>query len=167
MCDSRLGARFSTCFHQVIIPADYIWLWKLKFFCEWYVAIASCVNCQDLQINYELQSIAKIRPGICSLTDEHRKRIEGDIDLLVDNTIATSCTRTTVTRNGYGSCDCGGPGWRKAAYLNMSDPTQTCPPAWELVTTPRRSCARPSNTGIRSCYYSARMRWGKVMSVCP
>ena len=27
-----------------------------------------------------------------------------------------------------GACDCGGPGWRRVAYLNMSDPTQTCPP---------------------------------------
>ena len=34
----------------------------------------------------------------------------------------------------------------------MSDPTQTCPPAWELITTPRRSCARPSNAGFHSCY---------------
>ena len=48
-----------------------------------------------------------------------------------------------------GGCDCGGPGWRRAAYLNMSDPTQTCPPAWELITTPRRSCARPNRN---TCY---------------
>ena len=33
----------------------------------------------------------------------------------------------------------------------MSDPTQTCLPAWELITTPR-SCARPSNAGSYSCY---------------
>ena len=38
------------------------------------------------------------------------------------------------------------------AYLNMSDSTQTCPPAWELIATPRRSCARPSSAGLRSCY---------------
>ena len=36
----------------------------------------------------------------------------------------------------------------------MSDPTQTCPPAWELITTPRRSCARPSSAGYNSCNYS-------------
>ena len=35
----------------------------------------------------------------------------------------------------------------------LSDPTQTCPPAWELIATPRRSCARPSvNTGSPTCY---------------
>ena len=34
----------------------------------------------------------------------------------------------------------------------MSDPTHTCPPAWELFTTPKRSCARPSNATRQSCY---------------
>ena len=36
----------------------------------------------------------------------------------------------------------------------MSDPTQSCPPAWELTTTPKRSCGRPSSVGIRA-YSSA------------
>ena len=53
---------------------------------------------------------------------------------------------------GYGVCGCGGYGWRKAAYLNMSDPTQTCPPVWELISTPKRSCARPSSASWQSCY---------------
>ena len=34
----------------------------------------------------------------------------------------------------------------------MSDPTQTCPPAWELITTPRRSCTRPSITLAVQCF---------------
>ena len=61
-------------------------------------------------------------------------------------------TLTDDIGSGYGTCDCGGPGWKRAAYLNMSDPTQTCPPAWELIATPRRSCARPSNATTLSCY---------------
>jgi hypothetical protein len=54
-----------------------------------------------------------------------------------------------IGREAYG---CGDFGWRKAAYLNMSDPIQTCPPAWELITTPKRSCAGPSNASSYSCY---------------
>ena len=34
----------------------------------------------------------------------------------------------------------------------MSDPTQTCPPGWGLITTPRRSCARRSSAAIQLCY---------------
>ena len=39
-------------------------------------------------------------------------------------------------------CSCGGPGWTRVAYLNMSDPDQQCPSKWNLITTPVRACGR-------------------------
>ena len=40
---------------------------------------------------------------------------------------------------------CGGStGWRRVAYLNMSDPSQQCPSAWQEITTPFRVCRRAS-----------------------
>ena len=46
------------------------------------------------------------------------------------------------------SYSCGGPtGWRRVAYLNMSDPSQQCPSVWKEITTPHRVCGRRSNTG--------------------
>ena len=40
---------------------------------------------------------------------------------------------------------CGGStGWRRVAYLNMSDPTQQCPSVWLEITTPHRVCGRRS-----------------------
>ena len=40
---------------------------------------------------------------------------------------------------------CGGStGWRRVAYLNMSDPSQQCPSAWQETTTPHRVCRRTS-----------------------
>ena len=39
---------------------------------------------------------------------------------------------------------CGGSGWRRVAYLNMSDPTQQCPSVWRVYTTPHRVCGRRS-----------------------
>ena len=40
---------------------------------------------------------------------------------------------------------CGGStGWRRVAYLNMSDPSQQCPSAWRETTTPHRVCGRRS-----------------------
>ena len=85
---------------------------------------------------------------MCPDTQDLREDIEQDIRSIINSGILFALR----TGPGYGACGCGGPGWRKAAYLNMSDPTQTCPPAWELITAPRRSCARPSNAGSRSCY---------------
>ena len=40
---------------------------------------------------------------------------------------------------------CGGSGWRRVAYLNMSDPSQQCPSVWQEVTSPHRVCGRRSN----------------------
>ena len=45
---------------------------------------------------------------------------------------------------------CGGSGWRRVAYLNMSDPSQQCPSVWQEITTPHRVCGRRS-TSSYSC----------------
>ena len=40
---------------------------------------------------------------------------------------------------------CGGStGWRRVAYLNMSDPYNRCPSVWQEITTPHRVCGRKS-----------------------
>ena len=39
---------------------------------------------------------------------------------------------------------CGGFGWRRVAYLNMSNPSQQCPSVWREITTPHRVCGRRS-----------------------
>ena len=41
---------------------------------------------------------------------------------------------------------CGGStGWRRIAYLNMSDPSQQCPSVWQEITTPYRVCGTTSS----------------------
>ena len=42
---------------------------------------------------------------------------------------------------------CSGTGWRRVAYLNMTDPSQQCPSAWQEITTPYRVCGRRSSSG--------------------
>ena len=109
------------------------------------LAIASsCTFCRELPVNYNVRSIAGASAGMCPATRNVIETIRQDMDLLINSVLP-------LLKAGF-ACDCGGPGWRRVAYLNMSDPTQTCPPAWELITTPRRSCARPSNATSQSCY---------------
>ena len=48
------------------------------------------------------------------------------------------------------STPCGGSGWRRVAYLNMSNPSQQCPSVWREITTPHRVCGRRS-TSTGSC----------------
>ena len=85
---------------------------------------------------------------MCPDTPDLREAIEQDIRSLINSGILS----VLETGPEHRACGCGGPGWRRAAYLNMSDPTQTCPPAWELITTPGRSCARPFSADFRTCY---------------
>jgi len=62
------------------------------------------------------------------------------------------------------SCS-GSTGWRRVAYLNMSDPSQQCPSVWREYTTPFRVCGRRSiSTG--SCegvtYTTGSMQYTQV-----
>ena len=97
------------------------------------LVVASCVAYQQLPLNYTLRSVAGARAGMCPDTQDLREAIEQDIHSLINSSVLS----VLGTGPGYGACGYGNPGWRRAAYLNMSDPTQTCPPAWELITTPR------------------------------
>ena len=60
-------------------------------------------------------------------------------------------------------CNCNNNsagGWSRVAYLNMTDPTQQCPPEWREITEPVRTCGRTNNTlsgggGCSSASFSA------------
>ena len=46
---------------------------------------------------------------------------------------------------------CGGTGgWRRAVYMNMTDPHTTCPSGWSMTGYSKRTCGRNS-TGYRTC----------------
>ena len=109
-----------------------------------FLAMISSGVCQlELYSSYNTSSTELSGAGFCPSTEKLREKIREDVTVFFNNSVVPMLTRP---------CSCGGPGWRRAAYLNVSDPTQTCPPAWELITTPRRSCSRPSNAGRRTCY---------------
>ena len=45
---------------------------------------------------------------------------------------------------------CGGEGWTRVAYLDMTDPNTTCPPGWQLTGHSKRTCGKVS-TGRLTC----------------
>ena len=42
---------------------------------------------------------------------------------------------------------CGDGLWTRIAYLNMSDSTQECPSNWTEISSPVRTCGRPTSSG--------------------
>ena len=45
---------------------------------------------------------------------------------------------------------CGGPGWRKVAFIDMTDTSQNCPQGLREIQTPIRTCGR-AHTSRESC----------------
>ena len=45
---------------------------------------------------------------------------------------------------------CGGPGWRRVVFLNMTDPSHVCPEGLNLTTYSRRTCGR-AHSGYYNC----------------
>ena len=96
-----------------------------------FLAMISSAVCQlELYSSYNTSSTELSGAGFCPSTEKLREKIREDVVAFFNNSLVPMISRPS---------SCGGPGWRRAAYLNMSDPTQTCPPAWQLITTPRRS----------------------------
>ena len=67
-------------------------------------------------------------------------------------------TQQPETTQSYGSraqgpYTCGGTkGWRCVVYLDMTDPSTTCPSGWQLIGHSKRTCGRTSrSTGCSSC----------------
>ena len=57
---------------------------------------------------------------------------------------------TTITPTTLPSEMCGGPGWRRVAFINMNDPNQNCPQGLSLTDYSIRSCGR-THTGTQLC----------------
>jgi len=74
-----------------------------------------------------------------------RTELSQNISRLLQDTVVPALNRS------YRACDCGGAGWTRVVYLNMTNTTQQCPGDWALQSTPIRTCGSISCTPV---YYS-------------
>ena len=68
------------------------------------------------------------------------------LDTIIAETITLQATTSTSP-----SEMCGGPGWRRVAFINMTDPNQDCPQGLSLTGYSIRSCGR-RGTSTGKCY---------------
>ena len=82
-------------------------------------------------------------------------------DVLSQNTVTTTTapiiqttdppsTEQATTDTSTPSETCGGSGWRRVAFINMTDPNQDCPQGFNLSDYSVRSCSRVEN-GFNDC----------------
>ena len=130
----------------------------LILYCIWLYSCSNTGLAQSQEENVTLP--IRIPPSIPDGTNSSKSTCssQAQIDYLRQKTIE-------IIENRYGN-PCGGVGWTRAVYLDMSDPSEQCPLNWTLVNSPVRGCGRTS-TGGRTCdsaLYSVNSR--TYSSVC-
>ena len=107
-----------------------------------FVVLAQLVVAQEANTTLPLLYPGQILQGdaiqICP-SEKQEERVRNEVD-----NATLSLLRETVLPLLQA---CGSTGWRRIAYLNMSDPSQQCPSVWREITTPFRVCRRRSSTG--------------------
>ena len=85
----------------------------------------------------------------------------------LDHHLKRSFTHQINTINSLGVHTCGGTGgWRRAVYLDMTDPNTDCPSGWRETGYSKRTCGRASN-GFRTCGSVAfSVSGGEYSQVC-
>ena len=80
------------------------------------------------------------------LTAELQETEKTILNLLFGSEIGSGSGTTSNCNEAY---PCGGEeGWRRAVYLDMTDPTTSCPSGWQLIESPRRLCVMASSTSL-------------------
>ena len=81
---------------------------------------------------------------ICDKIEEHDNIITTKL-MRMNQSLTEQIIYNTVGR------ECGGTwGWRRAVYLDMTDPNTNCPSGWNMTGYSKRTCGRNS-TGWRTC----------------
>ena len=93
-------------------------------------------------------------------------RIETQL-LELEQRMRRSFTHQISNINALGVHTCGGTGgWRRAVYLDMTDPSTDCPSGWRKTDYPKRTCGR-SVDGYRTCdSVTFPVRGGGYSQVC-
>ena len=107
-------------------------------------AVAQGVNL-TLPLTYPGQVLQGDGSQICP-SEAQQRMLRNEV---TNATLSLLRESVTLLLQGY-SCD-GSTGWRRVAYLNMSNPSQQCPSVWQEITTPHRVCGRRSIASGASC----------------
>ena len=131
------------------------------------VATASTVNCQhENHVNKTKDTItASLAQSLHGIADALLANSQQSQSVICQPFPATTCEeikkRWPDSASGYYTiggkrayCNmeelCGSEGWRRLAYLDMTDSTQNCPPGFRLYQSGVRACGRASSS-VGSC----------------
>ena len=112
-----------------------------------FAVLAQPAVAQGAHFTYPAQVLQGEGSQTCP-SEEQEERVRNE----VDNDTERLLQESVVPLLRLQAFSCGGStGWRRVAYLNMSDPSQQCPPVWREYTTPHRVCGRRSTSSSGGC----------------
>ena len=86
-------------------------------------------------------------------SEEHREIARKEINTATRSLLRDSILPSIVPDQSY-TFICGrSTGWKRVAYLNMSDISQQCPSVWQEITTPHRVCGRSTSASCEGLTY--------------
>ena len=78
-----------------------------------------------------------------------------------------TCIQENNVSNTMGPYTCGGTGgWRRVVYLDMTDPSTTCPSGWQLTGHSKRTCERVSTQSPDCDSVTFPVSGGQYSRVC-
>ena len=96
-------------------------------------------------VERELNGLNSTANMICDKIEEHDNEITTEL-------IKMNETLTEQIINNSGGLKCGGTwGWRRAVYLDMTDPNTNCPSGWNMTGYSKRTCGRATDGYNNTC----------------
>ena len=94
--------------------------------------------------------ISALRENVTNLVDSVRSLNHSVETMRGDLEVRDSC-KDGIVEDGIGTFSCGDTeGWRRIAYLNMTEPGATCPAGWQVTRFSNAACGRVNPTAL-SC----------------
>ena len=115
------------------------------------------------QLSTDHQRIEATTPNVeCVGTEEHLQMQQKLLENITHQ-IETIKANKTITGEER---SCGGTGWRRVAFLNMTNPSTTCPSGWQLTGYAKRTCGRVSTQGRTCSSVTLPVTGGQYHKVC-
>ena len=104
-------------------------------------------------IKTELSGVSNTTQGLCDKIEEHDAEITAELKEL---------SNYIIPQRGY---TCGGTGgWRRAVYLDMTDPNTECPSGWSIITSDSKRTCGMVESGSTSVFFP--VSGGPYSQVC-
>ena len=101
-------------------------------------------------VERELSGLNNTANMICDKIEEHDNQITTEL-MRMNQTLTEEIINNRESIYNTAGLKCGGTwGWRRAVYLDMTDPNTDCPSGWNMTGYSKRTCGRAS-TGWWSC----------------